>query len=261
MFLQEGDHSFERSERSAKKARINVPDDTLSADDDAQLSELEIKVNAFFQKHGLNGGWIELLLLLPDRRFANNKSVENLIAAILDMEPDTTDNFFVRQLINWKITDNSIEIMASRYYGLAVVCFDGCAMITDLALLILTSSHDPSLLRCASFNGCSNITDVGVEALAQCLNLTAISLADCYKVTDVSALELLRCRDLQVINLARCKVTGQTLEALILQCGCIKSLNLNGTYIIPVDVEPLAHRYSNILEGLFFRNLFTYKHI
>eukprot|EP00937_MAST-01D_sp_MAST-1D-sp2_P004759 g4759.t1 len=140
------------------------------------------------------------------------------------------------------------EHARKRCPGITIIDLEGCTNITDAAVEAL-AQRCPGITRIV-LSGCTNITDAAVEALAQrCPGITIIGLNGCTNTTD-AAVEALaqRCPGITIIGLNGCtNITDAAVEALAQRCPGITIIDLEGcTNITDAAVEALAQRCPGI---------------
>lgn len=146
------------------------------------------------------------------------------------------------------ITDTGVITLALHCPLLVTIMMgSGCSAITDESLVAL-GSNCPRL-RCINMHACSNITDVGVMALAIC-PLVEIDLCFCEHVTDVGLMALARrCPDLVRIDCVHCiKFTDVGVMELARQCGRLECVDISYCQgISEASVIALAERCARLV--------------
>jgi F-box/leucine-rich repeat protein 2/20 len=112
-------------------------------------------------------------------------------------------------------------------------------------------------LQTIIFTDCSNLTDRGIEGLAErCRKLDVLVLQGCDKVTDLSLRHIAdsaictssstpMCDTIHTLNLSYCTgITGPGILALLPVCACLEDLDLSGLASIVNDAFLLAFSKS-----------------
>lgn len=74
-----------------------------------------------------------------------------------------------------------------------------------------------NILKYASFAGCDEITDIGLQKFSSnCPNLESIDMSNCFQLTDNSIKTLaFCCKFLKDLNLSGCKMVSLTYSSII----------------------------------------------
>ncbi|MFA5075140.1 MAG: hypothetical protein WC436_03495 [Candidatus Babeliales bacterium] len=129
-----------------------------------------------------------------------------------------------RDLYNILNINKKFRQITPNKYGHLDLC--GYKNMTDNQLEQLLQRF-PNI-RSLDLSFCSNITDSGLQYIANCHNLKFLDLRLCSKIKDNSIFSILQgCHELQNLSLSCCKlITDASLQFLIYGCPKLKSLFL-----------------------------------
>lgn len=118
--------------------------------------------------------------------------------------------------------------------------------VTDLGVRFF-AARAPDLVDII-LQGCSNITDISMSAIAQfCKQVRVLNLSNCDKITNYSVQIIAQevASHLQELNLNECRqITGCVLDYLAYYCPNIKKLYLRDTSICGSEVASLCDAWS-----------------
>ncbi|CAF0834436.1 unnamed protein product [Brachionus calyciflorus] len=112
-------------------------------------------------------------------------------------------------------------------------------------------------LRNASFSGCKDITDLGLQKFCnQCPNLETLDLSDCYQLTDNSIKSLaFCCKFMMNLNLSGCTMlTDMSIQYLSGVCAYLKILDISNCHLIGDKSLKYLRRGCKYLETLVIMN-------